>query len=109
MEVIMTERLILRDFEKEDWKSVHDYASDPEVVRYVDFGPNSEEESRTFAEKASKQQNEQSRKNFTLAIVLKAKNALIGGCGIYVSNSDNREGYIGYILNRNFWGRGYGT
>lgn len=30
---------MLRDFEKADWKAVQDYASDPEVVRYVDLGP----------------------------------------------------------------------
>lgn len=100
---------MLRDFEMGDWRSVQDYASDPEVVRYVDFGPNSEEDSKIFTQKALDQQNEQSRKNFTLAIVLKAKNALIGSCGIYMSNSDNREGYIGYVLNRNFWGQGYAT
>lgn len=105
----MTRRLMLRDFEKGDWKSVHDYASDPEVVRYVDFGPNSDEESRIFTQKALDQQNEKPRKNFTLAIVLRAQNALIGGCGIYVSNPDNREGYVGYVLNRNFWGQGYAT
>jgi RimJ/RimL family protein N-acetyltransferase len=109
MEVIMTKRLVLRDFEKEDWKSVHDYASDPEVVRYVDFGPNSEEESRVFIQKAFEQQSEKPRRNFTLAIVAKAQNVFIGGCGIYVSNPDNREGYIGYVLNRNFWGQGYAT
>jgi len=109
MEVISTRRLILRDFEREDWKSVHDYASDPEVVRYVEFGPNSEEESRIFTEKALQQKSERPRKNFTLAIVAKVQNALIGGCGLYVSNPKNREGYIGYVLNRNFWGQGYAT
>lgn len=45
---VLTKRLMLRDFEETDWKPVQDYASDPEVVRYVDFGPNSEEESRIF-------------------------------------------------------------
>jgi RimJ/RimL family protein N-acetyltransferase len=109
MEVIMAKRLMLRDFEKGDWRSVHDYASDPEVVRYVGFGPNSEEESRVFTQKAFDQQNEKPRRNFTLAIILQSQNALIGGCGIYVSNPDNREGYIGYVLNRNFWGQGYAT
>jgi RimJ/RimL family protein N-acetyltransferase len=109
MEIIMTKRLTLRDFEKADWRSVQDYASDPEVVRYVDFGPNSEEESRIFIQKAFDQQNEKPRRNFTLAITLKAQNVLIGGCGIYVSNPGNREGYIGYVLNRNFWSQGYAT
>lgn len=109
MEVIQTKRLVLRDFEETDWKSVHDYASDQEVVRYMDWGPNTEEESESFIQRALAHQKEIPRKNFTLAIVLKATNTLIGGCGIYVSNPDNREGYIGYVLNRNFWGRGYAT
>jgi ribosomal-protein-alanine N-acetyltransferase len=34
---------------------------------------------------------------------------LIGACGIYVSNPDGQEGWIGYVFNRNFWGRGYAT
>jgi RimJ/RimL family protein N-acetyltransferase len=109
VEVIQTKRLMLRDFEKEDWRAVQDYASDPEVVRYMDFGPNTEQESKDFVQRHLAQQKEQPRNNFTLAIVLKAKNVLIGGCGIYVSNPNNREGYIGYVLNRNFWRRGYAT
>jgi len=104
MEVILTKRLILRDFEEGDWELVHQYASDPEVVRYVDFGLSTEEESKNFIQRTLAHQKEKPRKNFTLAIVLKATNTLIGGCGIYVSNQDNREGYIGYVLNRNFWG-----
>jgi len=109
MEAIQTKRLILRDFEKGDWTSVQDYASDPEVVRYMDFGPNTEQESKDFVQRAIAQQKEQPRNNFSLAIVLKTKKVLIGGCGIYVSNPNNREGYIGYVLNRNFWQRGYAT
>ena len=33
-----TGRLILRPFAETDFRSVHDYASDPEVVRYVSLG-----------------------------------------------------------------------
>ncbi|MCL6578991.1 MAG: GNAT family N-acetyltransferase [Candidatus Bathyarchaeota archaeon] len=107
--VILTKRLILRDFNEEDWKSVHEYASDPEVVRYVEFGPNTEEESKNFIHRALVHQKEKPRKDFTLAIVLKATNTLIGGCGIYLISPDNQEGSIGYVLNRNFWGQGYAT
>ena len=109
MKVIQTKRLTLRDFEKEDWRQVQNYASDPEVVRYMGFGPNTKEESRNFVEKALAQQEENPRKNFSLAIVLKTKDTLLGGCGIYVTNPDIREGYIGYVLNRNFWRHGYAT
>jgi RimJ/RimL family protein N-acetyltransferase len=109
MEAILTRRLMLRDLIEEDWKSVHDYASNLEVVRYVDWGPNTEEESKNFVQKALANQKETPRKNFTLAIVLKATDTLIGGCGVYVVNPDNREGYIGYVLNCSFWGQGYAT
>jgi ribosomal-protein-alanine N-acetyltransferase len=109
MEVIRTERLVLRDFREADWKSVHDYASDLEVVRYMDWGPNTVEETRSFIRRAIAYQQEQHRSVYDLAVVLTPQNVLVGGCGIHVSNPDGREGWIGYVLNRNFWGRGYAT
>jgi ribosomal-protein-alanine N-acetyltransferase len=54
-------------------------------------------------------QNKQPRNNYTLAIVVRNENKLIGGCSIDVSNPVNREGWIGYCLNRRFWGKGYAT
>ncbi len=109
MEVARTERLVLRDFEEADWASVHSYASDPEVVRYMDWGPNTEKESRSFVSRAIAFQEVRPRRNYDLAIVLKKKERLIGGCGIHVSSPNNREGWIGYCLNRDFWGKGYAT
>jgi RimJ/RimL family protein N-acetyltransferase len=41
--------------------------------------------------------------------VIRDKNRLIGGCGIYESNVESREGWIGYCLNRQFWSQGYAT
>lgn len=46
-----TQRLILRDFVESDWQAVHQYASDREVVRYLTFGPNSEEDTENFLQK----------------------------------------------------------
>lgn len=46
-----TERLVLRDFEEADWEAVHCYASDPEVVRYMSWGPNTEEDTRGFIQR----------------------------------------------------------
>jgi len=109
MKIIRTERLVLREFEEADWEAVHSYGSDLEVVRYMDWGPNTEEDTKKFIQRAIASQKEQPRRIYTLAIVLKPENKLIGGCGIYVSNSENREGWIGYCLNRSFWGQGYAT
>ena len=109
MEVTRTERLLLRDLMEADWHSVHWYASDPEVVRYMNWGPNTEEETKGFIQRALAGQKEKPRRNYTVAIVLRDENKLIGGCSICVSNPDNREGWIGYCLNRYFWGKGYAT
>jgi len=40
---------------------------------------------------------------------VKNENELIGSCSVCVSNIGNREGWIGYCLNRYFWGKGYAT
>jgi RimJ/RimL family protein N-acetyltransferase len=109
MEKIQTERLILRELAATDWKAVHDYASDAEVVRYMDWGPNTEEDTKNFIQRALNYQSERPRRDYTLAIILKAENRLIGCCGIHVSNPQHREGWIGYSLNRKCWRQGYGT
>jgi len=44
VEVVRTDRLVLRDLEEADWRPVHSYASDSEVVRYMNWGPNTEGE-----------------------------------------------------------------
>jgi RimJ/RimL family protein N-acetyltransferase len=59
MEIFQTKRLILREFKEADWKPVHSYASDPEVVRYVDWGPNTVEETQNFIQRAITTQKEQ--------------------------------------------------
>ena len=52
MEVIRTERLLLRDLEETDWRTVHEYASGPEVSQYMDWGPNTEEDTKAFIQRA---------------------------------------------------------
>lgn len=106
---LLAERLVLRDLADVDWQAVHSYASDPEVVRYMDWGPNTEEETKNFISRSVASQKEKPRRNYTLAVVLKAEDRLIGGCGVHESNPENREGWIGYCLNRSFWRKGYAT
>lgn len=106
---ILTKRLKLRDFVLGDQESVHRYASDPETVRYVGWGPNSKEDTENFMRRVIESQKEEQRMNFELAVTLKEENTLIGGGRISVSDARHREGFIGYVLNRGFWGQGYAT
>jgi [ribosomal protein S5]-alanine N-acetyltransferase len=104
-----TARLVLREFQESDFEAVHKYASDPEVVRYMDFGPNGEKDTLYFIQSQIQHQNEQPRRVFGLALVCKADAQLIGACSIVVANAQNREAFIGYILNKDYWNRGYVT
>ncbi len=106
---LTTDHLLLRGFFGADWQAVHEYASDPEVVRYMEWGPNTEEESRIFVRRAIAGQRQEPRRDCGFAIVLRTEEKLIGGCGVFRSKPDSREGWLGYCLNRRFWGRGYAT
>jgi ribosomal-protein-alanine N-acetyltransferase len=107
--LVQTSRLMLRDFQEADWVEVHEYGSDPQVARFMNWGPNTEEETHRFIQKSIGYQKEKPRIHCSLAVVVQDPNRLIGGCGVYVSNIESREGLIGYCLNRHFWGQGYAT
>jgi RimJ/RimL family protein N-acetyltransferase len=107
--ILTTARLELRDFQETDYAEVHEYGSDPMVTHFMIWGPNTEKETHTFIQKAINYQKEKPRTHYPLAIILKKQNKLVGGCGIYVSNIEKRQGWFGYCLNRKFWGKGYAT
>ena len=106
---LQTDRLILRDFVIGDWRAAHVYAADPEVVRYMEWGPNNEATSRAFIERVVALQHTEPRQDFELAVTLRPSGELIGGCGFHISDLQNRTGWLGYILSREHWGQGYAT
>ena len=104
--IIETDRLILREFNPGDFQEVHKYASDVEVCRYSDWGPNKLEDTKAFIEEVVKVQGNNPRNQFTLAIVVKETNVLIGACNL-IRNGSQAE--IGYSINRDYWGFGFAT
>ncbi|GEM_PF-1705850 len=69
---IETNRLTLRDYREEDWFQVHAYARDPEVLRFMDWGPNSEADTRAFIARILASEHPQPRRVFELAVIFKA-------------------------------------
>ena len=51
---LRSERLILRPFREADFSDVHEYASDPEVTRFLRWGPNPASETLRFCDKPSR-------------------------------------------------------
>jgi [ribosomal protein S5]-alanine N-acetyltransferase len=104
-----TERLLLREFRVDDENGIHAYASDPEVVRLMKWGPNTPEQSRAFLQMVLTTQDQWPRPFVELAIELKGDGRMIGSIGLRVKDERNRAADIGYVLAREDWGRGYMT
>jgi RimJ/RimL family protein N-acetyltransferase len=104
-----TPRLVLREFSEDDATAVHAYASDAEVVRYLDWGPNTREDTARFLVTARAARDAGPRTTYHLAIVLKTAEHLVGGCRIEIRNPANGNGDLGYVLHRQAWGHGYAT
>lgn len=108
-ERVETKRLILREFEEADFGPMHAYASDPEVSKYETWGPNSELDTKIYLDSILSYKLNDPRKDFELAVELKATGLLIGACSIHVVDSEAREGYIGYCYNKEYWNKGYAS
>jgi len=98
--ILETKRLILQQFTPEDFDAVHSWASNPNNVRLMLWGPNTKEETKDFIN------NTKPGKDF--AVVLKADGNVIGSCGIY-PNAANDTAEIGWILHIDHWKKGFGT
>ena len=104
-----TKRLVLRELEPTDFAAVHEYATDPEVVRFMSWGPNTEEETAKFLERAAALRAADPRDVYELAVEHRSDGRLLGACGIHVSDRRTRRAWLGYCYRRDAWGRGYGT
>lgn len=101
-----TERLVIRDFTREDWKEVHAYASDSKVTEYTIWGPNTEEETLEYIKMVLEMQKAEPRIGYELGVVLKESGRIIGGCGLHM---EGQNAEIGYCFHPDYWGKGYAS
>ena len=104
-----TERLLLRDFIKDDWKRALEYESDPLYLRYYEWTERTPESVQEFIGWFINHQTQVPRIKFQLAVVLKSTNELIGSCGVRMDKVDDLEANIGYELDPKHWNQGYAT
>jgi RimJ/RimL family protein N-acetyltransferase len=98
--ILETERLILRRFCLEDWKDLHEYLSDPEVVCYEPYEVFTESQSREEAARRSGDGD-------FWAVSLKDGGKVIGN--LYLSAGEFHSYELGYVFNRAYQGQGYAT
>jgi len=73
------------------------------------FGPNTPDETRAFIGRCLDSQNSEKRVNFDFAIELTKEKRIIGGIGIRRQTSHGDSASFGYVLNRHYWLKGYGS
>ncbi len=104
---IESERLLLRLFRLSDLPDVQEYAADPQVTRFLRWGPNREEETLAFLRGAIRRGRAPGSNHFDLAVVERSSGRVCGGLGIHARAPQRVE--VGYVLARGAWGRGYAT
>ncbi len=103
-----TERLFLRRIRTTDLDDVNEYASDPEVPRYLLWHPHqSRRQTADYLKIVDKKYKR--AEYFDWGIVFKEDGHLIGTVGFTSFDVANDVGEIGYVLNSKYWGRGIAT
>jgi ribosomal-protein-alanine N-acetyltransferase len=102
-----TERLILRKLRLEDAKDLFEYASDPEITKYVTWEPHKSIEDSINLIKFTHERYEK-REGIIWGIVYKENNKVIGTCDISPVTKHFRA-EIAYALSRDYWGKGLMT
>lgn len=104
-----TERLILRKFEKEDYKAMYEnWASDPEVTKYLTW-PTHKNHYVTKDVLKEWIDNYFHKDYYQWAICLKEENELIGSISIMNIDESNYNCEVGYCISRKYWNRGITT
>jgi RimJ/RimL family protein N-acetyltransferase len=97
---LSTQRLLIRNFTKNDWKDLYEYLSDENVVRFEPY--------EVFTEEQCKREAIQRSKNDAfLAVCLKDTNKVVGN--IYFALQDFNAWELGYVFNASYQGMGYAT
>lgn len=103
-EIIATHTAVsLGRFLPSDFAAVHEYATDPLVYRYAEWGPNTEAQTQEYLLEACTPSTEA----LTLAVLVEGQ--LIGAAAVWTTDDQHRCGELGYSLNQRYWGRGYAT
>ncbi len=102
-------RVALREYGEGDLDAVLRYAADPEVTRYLPWGPDSPEEAAAFLARVVAQANLRPRTQYEVAVVLRASGELIGAARLGLSPAHGRRGDIGYVVRRDMWRQGVAT
>jgi ribosomal-protein-alanine N-acetyltransferase len=101
--------IVLRPVLYEDYKDIYKYGSDEKVTRTLMWDTFKDLSEAIYSVKNVFLNRPEKGVPSAYAIVFKENSQMIGTCDIFKINWDTLVGEIGYVLNRDYWGRGYMT
>ena len=103
-----TERLTLRKISKNDINDIYEYSSNPLTSKYLLWYPHfSKRDTKRHVKNVLKKYKKGSFYDY--AVVLKESGKMIGTCGFTRIDHYDDKAEIGYVINPDYWGRGYAT
>jgi ribosomal-protein-alanine N-acetyltransferase len=102
---LTTSRLILRRLKKTDYHDMYEYASDPEVTRYLTWEPHPDL-LYTLRYLSYITTRYRTGDFSDWAVIWKQTGQMIGTCGFTSFCYAHNGAEIGYVLHRSFWGQG---
>ena len=110
VEPLETERLVLRPFVLDDLDAVFAMQSDPEVARWLYWGPRTHDEVRAALEqKIAATSIDAEGDPLFLAAVRRDTRELIGDFVLHRTSDQHRTGEIGFIVHPDHHGQGFAT
>jgi [ribosomal protein S5]-alanine N-acetyltransferase len=100
-----TARLLLREFIPADDQALQAYASDPEVTRFMVYGPQDAAETAAYLQRMLQSQRERPRRVWGLAVTRREDAQLIGACDVTLE--DEQAGNLSYLFACEAWEPGY--
>ena len=105
----LTERLLLREFTKQDVDAIAEFRRDLRYLEYYYRPAYTREECVRFVDTCIAWSKESPRCKFQLAITDRSNGILLGNCGIRTESIESQRGDIGYELSPIYWGQGFAS
>jgi len=105
----VTERLVLRNLRPDDAEAMFAYRSDPEIMRYQGWDPESLDDVREFIADNARYEPYAPGSWRQFAIALRSDGAIIGDCGVHVPEDKPDQAEFGITLATAFQRRGYAS
>ncbi len=102
-----SERIVLRELAESDATALYDVFSNEKAMRHWDSAPH-RDVSVTLKAISRMLELWHIQQGISWGVVVKESQTLIGQCSFHSWNIEQKEAQLGYILNPQYWGNGYG-